>query len=109
MTRAAVLFLTILSAGAPARAWTDIGHVIITRAANQRLLRAADTPEPLKRFIRDNGYVRPGEGGLRTLILAGQRRYLAHRALAHWTLPVWLYVSVTGVVVYWMLYRMPGG
>jgi len=23
-----------------------------------------------------------------------------------WTLPLWLYVSVTGVVVYWMLYRM---
>jgi putative membrane protein len=29
-----------------------------------------------------------------------------HRALARWTFPVWLYVSVTGVVVYWMLYRM---
>jgi len=29
-----------------------------------------------------------------------------HRKIARWTLPVWLYVSVTGVVVYWMLYRM---
>jgi uncharacterized membrane protein YozB (DUF420 family) len=29
-----------------------------------------------------------------------------HRAIARWTLPIWLYVSVTGVVVYWMLYRM---
>lgn len=29
-----------------------------------------------------------------------------HRAVARWTLPVWLYVSVTGVVVYWMLYRL---
>ncbi len=29
-----------------------------------------------------------------------------HRAIARWTFPVWLYVSVTGVVVYWMLYRM---
>jgi uncharacterized membrane protein YozB (DUF420 family)/cytochrome oxidase Cu insertion factor (SCO1/SenC/PrrC family) len=28
-----------------------------------------------------------------------------HVALARWTLPIWLYVSVTGVVVYWMLYR----
>jgi uncharacterized membrane protein YozB (DUF420 family) len=27
-------------------------------------------------------------------------------ALARWTLPLWLYVSVTGVVVYWMLYQM---
>lgn len=29
----------------------------------------------------------------------------AHRKIARWTLPIWLYVSVTGVVVYWMLYR----
>ncbi len=29
-----------------------------------------------------------------------------HVALARWTLPIWLYVSVTGVVVYWMLYRL---
>ncbi len=28
-----------------------------------------------------------------------------HRRLARWTLPIWLYVSVTGVVVYWMLYH----
>lgn len=36
--------------------------------------------------------------------LAG--RFAQHRAIARWTLPIWLYVSVTGVVVYWMLYRM---
>lgn len=29
-----------------------------------------------------------------------------HRAIARWTLPLWLYVSVTGVVVYLMLYRL---
>ncbi len=29
-----------------------------------------------------------------------------HRAIARWTLPIWLYVSVTGVVVYLMLYQM---
>ncbi|MFA6233110.1 MAG: DUF420 domain-containing protein [Bacteroidota bacterium] len=29
-----------------------------------------------------------------------------HRALARWTLPIWLYVSVTGVAVYFMLYHM---
>ena len=34
------------------------------------------------------------------------RRYDAHRRIARWTLPVWLYVSVTGVAVYLMLYRM---
>jgi uncharacterized membrane protein YozB (DUF420 family) len=31
-------------------------------------------------------------------------RFARHRAIARWTLPIWLYVSVTGVVVYWMLY-----
>lgn len=29
-----------------------------------------------------------------------------HRRIARWTLPLWLYVSVTGVIVYWMLYRL---
>jgi len=32
--------------------------------------------------------------------------YPQHVRLARWTLPIWLYVSVTGVVVYWMLYRL---
>jgi putative membrane protein len=30
----------------------------------------------------------------------------AHRRIARWTLPLWLYVSVSGVAVYWMLYRL---
>lgn len=34
------------------------------------------------------------------------RRFAAHKKLARVALPIWLYVSVTGVVVYWMLYRM---
>ena len=42
---------------------------------------------------------------LRTLFLAWQRRFDAHRRLARWSWPVWMYVSVTGVVVYWMLYH----
>ena len=33
-------------------------------------------------------------------------RYDKHRRIAHWTLPIWLYVSVTGVVVYVMLYHL---
>ena len=33
-------------------------------------------------------------------------RYDRHRRIARWTLPIWLYVSVTGVVVYVMLYHM---
>lgn len=43
---------------------------------------------------------------LRTLYLALRGRFDAHRRIARWTLPLWLYVSVTGVVVYCMLYRM---
>ena len=42
---------------------------------------------------------------VRTLLLAATRRFDAHRALARWTLPLWFYVSITGVVVYWMLYQ----
>jgi uncharacterized membrane protein YozB (DUF420 family) len=41
-----------------------------------------------------------------TVYRAYRRRYAAHRRIARWTLPIWLYVSVTGVVVYWMLYQM---
>jgi putative membrane protein len=37
--------------------------------------------------------------------LAG--RFDRHRRIARWTLPIWLYVSVTGVVVYLMLYHGP--
>jgi putative membrane protein len=43
---------------------------------------------------------------LRTLYLGLKRLDDRHRRIARWTLPMWLYVSVTGVVVYWMLYRL---
>ena len=44
---------------------------------------------------------------LRTMWLSAVRRsYAAHRRIAVWTFPVWAYVSVTGVIVYWMLYRL---
>ena len=33
-------------------------------------------------------------------------RYDKHRKIARWTLPIWLYVSVTGVIVYLMLYHL---
>lgn len=44
---------------------------------------------------------------LRTLYLALRGRFQAHERIARWTLPLWLYVSVTGVVVYLMLYQWP--
>jgi putative membrane protein len=40
-----------------------------------------------------------------TLSRALQERFDRHRAVARWTYPVWVYVSVTGVVIYFMLYR----
>ena len=63
----------------------------------------------------------PGVGGARALYLgillthtilavtlsfAWRGRFEKHRRLARWTLPIWLYVSVTGVIIYVMLYQM---
>ncbi|MEW5882745.1 MAG: DUF420 domain-containing protein [Armatimonadota bacterium] len=39
-----------------------------------------------------------------TVFLAFRERFDRHRRLARWTLPIWLYVSVTGVVIYLFLY-----
>ena len=41
-----------------------------------------------------------------TLSRGLRARYDAHRRIARWTMPIWLYVSVTGVLVYLMLYRL---
>ena len=41
-----------------------------------------------------------------TLSRALSRRFDRHRQIARWTLPIWLFVSVTGVVVYVMLYQL---
>ena len=41
-----------------------------------------------------------------TLSRALRQRFDAHRRIARVTLPLWGYVSVTGVVIYWMLYRL---
>lgn len=40
-----------------------------------------------------------------TLYRAYRNQFEAHKRIAKWTLPIWLYVSVTGVIVYWMLYQ----
>lgn len=45
---------------------------------------------------------------LRLLFLAAKQRFDAHRRLARWTYPIWMYVSVTGIVVYLMLYQVYG-
>jgi uncharacterized membrane protein YozB (DUF420 family) len=43
--------------------------------------------------------------GIITLSRGLKARYDRHRAIARWTWPLWMYVSVTGVIVYFMLYR----
>ncbi len=43
---------------------------------------------------------------LTVLYRAWRADFARHRRLARWALPIWFYVSVTGVVVYWMLYRV---
>ncbi len=42
---------------------------------------------------------------LATVVPALRRRFEFHKKLARWTLPLWLYVSVTGVLIYAMLYH----
>ena len=40
-----------------------------------------------------------------TLLLALRKRFAGHRRVARWTFPLWMYVSITGVIVYLMLYH----
>ena len=43
---------------------------------------------------------------LTTLALALRRRWETHKRVARWTWPIWMYVSVTGVVIYLLLYQI---
>jgi len=43
---------------------------------------------------------------LTTVYRAWRGRFERHKRIARWTLPLWLFVCVTGVVVYWMLYHL---
>ncbi len=42
-----------------------------------------------------------------TLYRALRGDFTRHRTIARWTFPIWLYVSVTGILVYLMLYQLP--
>ena len=44
---------------------------------------------------------------LRTVFLATKGRFQNHVRIARWTFPIWMYVSITGVIVYVMLYSPP--
>jgi protein SCO1/2/putative membrane protein len=41
-----------------------------------------------------------------TLTWALKGQFEKHKKIARWTFPIWVYVSVTGVVVYWMLFHL---
>lgn len=43
---------------------------------------------------------------LATLYRAWREQFDRHKRLARWTLPIWLFVSFTGVVIYWMLFHL---
>ena len=40
-----------------------------------------------------------------TVVFALRNQLSRHRKIARWTLPIWLYVSITGVTIYWLLYH----
>ncbi len=44
-----------------------------------------------------------------TVFHAVRKQYERHLRIARWTLPIWLYVSITGVVIYVMLYHIFAG
>ena len=44
---------------------------------------------------------------LTTLYRAVTGHFDRHVRIARWTLPIWIYVSFTGVIIYWMLYKIP--
>lgn len=41
-----------------------------------------------------------------TVLRAFKERFAAHKKIARWTWPIWMYVSVTGILVYLMLYQI---
>jgi putative membrane protein len=45
---------------------------------------------------------------IRTVFLAWKKRFAEHKRIVRFTLPIWMYVSVTGVLVYVLLYHPPG-
>ena len=55
---------------------------------------------------RQDVYMVPTLSALATTARGLRADYARHVRIARWTLPIWLYVSVTGVVIYLMLYRM---
>ena len=90
-------------------AWTEYKSTAKARGALALELYVAEStpakgPDDLKAMLPDHlAYQRTLEE-LGNLALAGPL-WDRHRRIAKLTLPIWLYVSVTGVIIYWMLYH----
>jgi uncharacterized membrane protein YozB (DUF420 family) len=88
---------------------------LVTYVAHKILMKGVHTPFPGEGFWRPVYYTMLFTHIVLAIVvpplaivtmrhaLAG--RYEAHRRLSKWTFPIWLYVSVTGVLVYFFLYR----
>lgn len=79
----------------PLHAFPGIGvirPIYFTLLATHVVLAVAVTPMIIVTFLRGRRALATGETG-------------KHRALARWTFPIWLYVSVSGIVVYWLLFH----
>ena len=88
---------------------------LVTYVAHKILMKGVHTPFPGEGFWRPLYYTMLFTHIVLAIVvpplaivtmrhaLAG--RYEAHRRLSKWTFPIWLYVSVTGVLVYFFLYR----
>ena len=99
----------MLSAGAVSAVFL-VGYV-----THKALVRGVHTPFGGEGFIRSVYYAMLVSHILlamaiaylvpRTFLLAIKGDYVRHKAWARWTFPIWYYVSVTGVLVYFFLYR----
>jgi uncharacterized membrane protein YozB (DUF420 family) len=86
-----------------------IGYLLYHAQVGSVRFTAQGWPRPLYFFILTTHTVLAAAVVplvLVTLIRALRGRFERHRASARWTYPVWLYVSVTGVVIYLMLYHL---
>ncbi len=78
-----------------------VGHVALPgpRLDSSRLFRPAHLPHHPRHRHRSHDHRHPPPR-------LAPERFDKHRLIARWTLPLWFYVSVTGVIVYFMVYQV---
>ena len=80
----------------------QLSHVTVTPSRQ----RVADLISQIKDSADKLATDQTTQGDLKILSRALRERFDQHRAIARWTYPLWLYVCVTGVVIYLMLYHL---